>query len=279
MKLTPRALRILALFAILPFSASCIKSPSPSLPPQPPAQQQQSSCIEPEKSNPSVDTAVESGQSSQQPTCVDARTLQESERNRAACYHLQPGATVTKKKGHRSTGHGAKVTKKKGRKAAGTKAVATKKKGKQKTGSATVISQKEEYQTTGMCQPQSLIYARCRTGIKTCTMGNTSPVQWFACAKKNGYATSTPIAGSVLVLDGNSRRKMTTGHPVYVEEVKANNNGTWTLRITHTNYDRKCHLDLDATVLFDPKHMIASFQSGPWSSWAKDLKVLGFILR
>lgn len=134
-------------------------------------------------------------------------------------------------------------------------------------------------QTTGRCQPQSLIYARCRTGFMTCRLGDTSPVQWFACAKKNGATTSMPTAGSVLVLDGNSRRRMPTGHPVYVEAVKANKNGTWTLRITHTNYDRKCHLDLDATVLFDPKHMTASFQTGPWSPWAKDLQALGFILR
>lgn len=82
-----------------------------------------------------------------------------------------------------------------------------------------------------------------------------------------------------MVLDTNSRRGMPTGHPAYVEAVHVNPDGTWTLRISHTNYDRKCHLDLDATVLFHPKHMTATFQSGPWGPWAKGLKVLGFILR
>ncbi len=136
-----------------------------------------------------------------------------------------------------------------------------------------------EYRTVGLCQPQSLIYARCRTGIKTCQLGDTSPVQWFACARKNGATTAIPTAGSVIVLDANSGRNMPTGHPAYVEEVAKNQDGTWTLRISHTNYDRKCHLDQDATVLFDPKRMTASFESGPWGPWAKNLKVMGFILR
>jgi hypothetical protein len=135
------------------------------------------------------------------------------------------------------------------------------------------------HQTTGRCQPQSLLYARCRTGISSCRLGDTSPVQWFTCARKSGNTTSVPTAGSVMVLDGNSKRDMSTGHPVYVEQVKANGNGTWLLRISHTNYDRKCHLDLDAKVLFDPVHMSATFESGPWGCWANGLKVMGFILR
>jgi hypothetical protein len=143
-----------------------------------------------------------------------------------------------------------------------------------------VTTKKKGHQAAiGRCQPQSLIYARCRTGVTTCRMGDTSPVQWFSCAKKNGGTTHIPTAGSIMVLDTNHKRRMSTGHPVYVEQVKANGNGTWDLRISHTNYDRKCHLDLDAKVLFDPTHMTASFKSGPWSCWACDLKVLGFILR
>ena len=82
-----------------------------------------------------------------------------------------------------------------------------------------------------------------------------------------------------MVLAGNHQRGMSTGHPVYVEHVRAKGDGTWLLRISHTNYDRKCHLDLDATVLFNPATMTASYQSGPWSTWASNLKVLGFILR
>ncbi len=141
-----------------------------------------------------------------------------------------------------------------------------------------VTHHKKGHRSIGRCQPQSLIYARCRTGFMSCRLGDTSPVQWFHCARKNKITTSRPTAGSVMVLDVNVKRGMSTGHPVYVEQVKANGDGTWLLRISHTNYDRKCHLDLDATVLFNPAHMTASFRSGPWSSWASDLKVLGFIL-
>lgn len=132
---------------------------------------------------------------------------------------------------------------------------------------------------TGRCQPQSLIYARCRTGISTCRLGDTSPVQWFACARTNKATTSTPKPGSVMVLDANKGRDMPTGHPAYVEDASRNADGTWTMRISHTNYDRKCHLDKDAKVIFYPKTMEASFMTGPWGSWAKKLKVCGFILR
>ncbi|MDR3044122.1 MAG: hypothetical protein LBU75_07645 [Desulfovibrio sp.] len=132
---------------------------------------------------------------------------------------------------------------------------------------------------TGRCQPQSLIYARCRTDIDTCRLGDTSPVQWFACAQRNGATTRTPTPGSVMVLDANKGRGMPTGHPVYVEETCPNKDGTWTLRITHTNYDRQCHLDQDAKVRFNPKTMQVTFLTGPWGCWAKDLKAMGFILR
>lgn len=130
---------------------------------------------------------------------------------------------------------------------------------------------------TSRCQPQSLIYARCRTGIDTCRLGDTSPVQWFACARKNGSTSSVPKAGSILILAGNSGRRMPTGHPAYVEEACVNKDGTWTLRLSHTNYDRRCHLDLDAQVVYCPKNRTARFVTGPWSSWANQLKVLGFI--
>lgn len=133
--------------------------------------------------------------------------------------------------------------------------------------------------TTTRCQPQSLIYARCRSGIDICRRGNTSPVQWYSCAMQQGAVSRQPQAGSVIILAGNSRRNMPTGHPAYVEEVCPNNDGTWSLRLSHTNYDRRCNLDRDARVIFCPKTMTARFVTGPWSQWATDLKVLGFIRR
>lgn len=131
----------------------------------------------------------------------------------------------------------------------------------------------------GRCQPQCIPYARCRSGIMTCRLGDTSPVGWFQCAKKNKDTTSTPKAGSLMVIDVNTRHNMATGHLGYVEEACPNADGTWRLRFSHTNYDRKCHLDLDAEVLFNPKTMTATFLSGPWKPWAKNLKICGFILR
>lgn len=132
---------------------------------------------------------------------------------------------------------------------------------------------------TGRCQPQCVPYARCRSGIMTCRLGDTGPVEWFECARRNKATTSIPKAGSIMVIDVNTRRKMPTGHLGYVEDACPNPDGTWTLRFSHTNYDRKCHLDLDARVLFNPKTMTATFETGAWKAWAKDLKICGFILR
>ena len=200
-------------------------------------------------------------------TCRSEQSIRESERNRASCFHLQPGTTSTK------------VVKEQVPAKRGVKSSAPAKKGSSATAKPLMVTVTKVVKTTGRCQPQSLIYARCRTGIATCKLGDTSPVQWFACAKKNNATASIPAAGSVLVLDVNNRRGMPTGHPAYVEAVRKNGDGTWNLRISHTNYDRKCHLDQDASVIYDPKRMTASFASGPWASWAKDLKALGFILR
>ena len=142
-----------------------------------------------------------------------------------------------------------------------------------------VKKKKKATVVSSCCQPQSLIYARCRSGIETCRLGDTSPVQWFSCARKMSSTTNVPAAGTVMLLDGNAGRKMHTGHPVYVENAQKNGNGTWQLRVSHTNYDRQCHLDQDSIVIYDPAKMTATFQSGPWSGWGRDLKALGFIVR
>lgn len=215
--------------------------------------------------DPKVPTPDQPSPEEPNPTDRSEQSIQESERNRSSCFCLQPGSTTTK------------VIKE--QVPAKTRAKTGVKKGAKTFAKTPMVTVTKIIRTTGRCQPQSLIYARCRTGIATCKLGDTSPVQWFHCAKKNNATSFLPAAGSVIVLDVNSHRSMPTGHPAYVEEVRENGDGTWTLRISHTNYDRKCHLDQDATVIFDPKRMTASFMSGPWATWAKDLKALGFILR
>ncbi len=255
----PLPLWPLAIAAVLFLSSGCAQTtqPFPARPSQPTPQPRPSLAPKETTSVVPGDTVVESVWEYHTQSCPDAGSIRSSQKNRTNCYQLRPATVAGKKK---RTTSSSKSKKKKGGKSSPTTAIAPLK-------------------PTGLCQPQSLIYARCRTGIQTCRLGNTSPVQWFACAQKNGNTTSIPMPGSVLVLDGNSRRRMPTGHPVYVEAATPNKNGSWTLRISHTNYDRKCHLDLDARLLFDPKHMTASFQSGPWASWASNIQVLGFILR
>lgn len=309
---TPRSLLALAVALLLGAAGCSQHTPSTSSGPSATAAPQSThaaAAAHPKTSDDDAGLVQESTGS-----CPDPEKIAASERDRASCFHLQPARTVVQKRaaaktkktaGKTSGGRTAAATKGKApQKNAAAKSSKTAKTAKGKeikptaaktavkttTKTATNKHGKQnakpaaapevlEYRTVGLCQPQSLIYARCRTGIKTCQLGDTSPVQWFACARKNGATTAIPTAGSVIVLDANSGRNMPTGHPAYVEEVAKNQDGTWTLRISHTNYDRKCHLDQDATVLFDPKRMTASFESGPWGPWAKNLKVMGFILQ
>lgn len=289
------SLRILIMAAVLLAATGCTRTkPSPQGPQAAaaekhtvPSEKETNALSAPETVPDPTQDACSSG-------CPDTAKIGTSEHNRANCFHLRPAATVTRTVTKRTTGKTVKKTGGKSPKTTVTavktktgkrqqttaaKPAAAKKNGKQATPPAPAVQTEVRQITSGICQPQSLIYARCRTGISTCRLGDTSPVQWFACARKSGDTTAIPVPGSVMVLDVNAGRGMPTGHPVYVEEATPRQDGTWSLRISHTNYDRKCHLDLDATVLYNPLRMTASFQSGPWDSWAKDLKALGFILR
>ena len=243
-----RHLYTLALWALLAVVAGC-GQPLPHNQPLAAVQEEEKPvCVEPEESTLAQAEEEELGQQPLAQECSDGLEISGPRRDRALCYKLQPSVTIEGQKKAKG-GKGSKGS---------------------KTSKSSV--------TVACCQPQSLIYARCRSGIAICKLGDTSPVQWFSCAKKMGNTTSVPAANSIMLLDVNDRRKIYTGHPVYVETTKKNSNGTWLLRVSHTNYDSHCHLDQDASVLFDPAQMTASFQSGPWSCWARDLKVLGFIL-
>lgn len=129
----------------------------------------------------------------------------------------------------------------------------------------------------GRCQPQCLIYARCRSGFMSCRMGNTNPVRWWPCAKSAGLTSQIPLPGSVLLLDRQRDQRMRVGHAVYVEEVCRLKDGRYLLRVSHSNYNRMCALDLDARVLYNVKTRSAEFISGAWADWAKDLRALGFV--
>lgn len=130
-----------------------------------------------------------------------------------------------------------------------------------------------------LCQPQSIPYARCRSQITTCGLGNTSPVQLFNCEQQRGHTSATPKAGALMSIGVNHAHHMSTGHTLYVEEVCPNPDGSYKLRVSHTNYDRHCHLEEDAWVYFAPHSMQADFTTGQWAVWGKNLPIQGFILR
>jgi hypothetical protein len=129
----------------------------------------------------------------------------------------------------------------------------------------------------GRCQPQCLIYARCRSGFMSCRMGNTNPLSWWPCARDQGLSSQIPLPGSVMLLDKQDDSRMRVGHAVYVEEVCKLKNGQFLLRVSHSNYNQRCGLDLDAKVLYNPKTRTVNFLSGAWGKWAKSLKAFGFV--
>ncbi|MFP5221776.1 MAG: hypothetical protein ACLGSA_05750 [Acidobacteriota bacterium] len=132
----------------------------------------------------------------------------------------------------------------------------------------------------GRCEPQSLPYGRCRTGIKRC-QGNceTSPIGWFKCEEKLGKTSARPMGESILILGDNSRHRMTTGHVFVVEKTRDLGGGHWELTLSHTNYDRRCAIETNVLASYDEKAQLLAMKTGHWSAWGKNLKALGFILK
>ncbi|MGV1100998.1 hypothetical protein ACUUL3_16505 [Thiovibrio sp. JS02] len=131
----------------------------------------------------------------------------------------------------------------------------------------------------GRCEPQSLPFARCRSGIDTCRLGvENGPLTWFACEERRGNTSAVPRQGSILILAANARRKMPTGHVAYVEEVVQEGATTFRLIFSHTNYDRKCSLETGITATYDLAARSIDIESGAWRAWGKKLAVAGFIL-
>jgi hypothetical protein len=129
------------------------------------------------------------------------------------------------------------------------------------------------------CEPQSLPFARCRSGIASCRLGHENgPLTWFACEKERGNTSLIPQPGSILILAANSRRKMPTGHVAYVEKVVAQSETVYRLVFTHTNYDRRCSLESNIEAVYDSEARTLDIHTGAWQTWGKDLPVAGFIL-
>jgi len=131
----------------------------------------------------------------------------------------------------------------------------------------------------GMCQPQSIPYVRCRLSHGTCRLGNTSPVGLFHCEARRGATHAIPRAGTLMAIDVHHRHGMPTGHTLYVEEACKEADGTYRLRVSHTNYDRRCHLEEDAIIRYDPRTRLADFATGHWAAWAHGISVQGFIYK
>ena len=145
------------------------------------------------------------------------------------------------------------------------------------TASGKKIKKAKKITVRGRCQPQCLIYARCRSGFMSCRLGNTNSLSWWPCAKAQGLISQVPLPGSVMLLGKQDKARMRAGHAVYVEEVCALKNGRFLLRVSHANYDRRCSLDLDAKVLYNAQTRTTDFLTGAWKKWAKNLKALGFV--
>ena len=129
----------------------------------------------------------------------------------------------------------------------------------------------------GRCEPQCLPYTRCRSGISSCRTGHENgPVTWFNCEQARGNTSLQPADGRVLVL-GRNAHNMSTGHTLYVEKAQPRGNGRYELVLSHTNYDRRCNLEINMLAEYDPIAKTIDVRSGKWEKWGRDLKVAGFI--
>lgn len=129
------------------------------------------------------------------------------------------------------------------------------------------------------CEPQCIPYIRCRSGIDSCRIGyQNGPLTWFACEEQRGNTGLVPQPGSVLILAANSRRKMPTGHGLYVEEVVETAPSLYRLILSHTNFDRRCSIETNIEAFYDQRQRTVDFLSGAWHTWGQDLGVAGFIL-
>ncbi len=129
----------------------------------------------------------------------------------------------------------------------------------------------------GRCEPQSLPFARCRTGIQSCGLGyENGPLTWFACEKRRQKTTTIPEAGAVLILAAN-KHHMPTGHVAVVEKVVAMEPPRYRIFFSHTNYDRQCSLETDIEAIYCSVSQRLDIISGAWKDWGKGLPVAGFI--
>ena len=128
------------------------------------------------------------------------------------------------------------------------------------------------------CEPQSLTYARQRSGIMRSRTGSENgPLTWFASEKKLGKTTKEPDPGSILILGANKGHGMPTGHVAYVEKVYAEGPSSYKIIFSHTNYDRKCSLETNIEAIYNSTDMTLDIFSGAWKPWGSGLRVAGFI--
>ena len=129
----------------------------------------------------------------------------------------------------------------------------------------------------GRCEPQSLTYARQRSGIMRSRTGRENgPLTWFSSERKLGKTSGEPVPGSVLIL-GAQGHGMPTGHVAYVEKVYPDGDSSYRIVFSHTNYDRRCSLETGIEALYNSSAMTLDIFSGAWKAWGSGLRVAGFI--
>jgi len=160
----------------------------------------------------------------------------------------------------------------------GSKVMAAKK-GKSKPVVASLGKNKRTKRSAGgRCEPQSLTYARQRSGIMRSRNGRENgPLTWFSSEKQLGMTTDQPQPGSVLILGSDKGHGMSTGHVAYVEEAYAESPSRYKIVFSHTNYDRRCSMETNIEALYDSSAKTLDIYSGAWQPWGRGLRVAGFI--
>lgn len=119
----------------------------------------------------------------------------------------------------------------------------------------------------GVCQPQCVKWARQNSDIQICGYAK----DWPNLAGQKGYKlTDKPKEGRVIVLDesdlGGEGR--TYGHVIAVLSSKKKDDGKYSLKITHSNFNGDCRTETVKATYYKKDKKI-KFKEGAWANGKK----------
>lgn len=126
----------------------------------------------------------------------------------------------------------------------------------------------------GYCDPQCVPWARDHSKVKL--HAPTARDLPAAAQRDSNYViTPTPKKGNIMVLN----TKNSEGHVIAIQDSDKKDNGKYSLRITHSNYNYKssgkCDTESNVKATYNKNSDTIKFKSGVWDG--KEFKVIAII--